>query len=132
MRVSGRTSRGVAGTSGSARGVDPRTVTTPAAALSSRMWLIVTPAPGAVHPTAARPCAVATPRLRFASMGDSDAEARRYHRRQLWLSVAGFLLTAAILLAWLASGAAAALAAALAARIAWRPAVVALMLAAVG
>jgi STE24 endopeptidase len=65
-------------------------------------------------------------------MVDSDAEARRYHRRQLWLSVAGFLVTAAVLLVWLASGAAATLAAALAARIPWRPAVIALVLAAVG
>lgn len=65
-------------------------------------------------------------------MVDPDVDARRYHRRQLWLSVAGFLLTAAVLLAWLASGAAAALAAALAARIPWRPGVIALMLAAVG
>jgi STE24 endopeptidase len=65
-------------------------------------------------------------------MADTDAEARCYHRRQLWLSVAGFLLTAAILLAWLASGAAATLAAALAARVPWRPAVVALVLAVVG
>jgi STE24 endopeptidase len=68
----------------------------------------------------------------LASMADSDAEARRYHRRQLWLSIVGFLLTAAVLLAWLASGAAAALASALAARISWQPAVVGLMLAVVG
>jgi STE24 endopeptidase len=65
-------------------------------------------------------------------MVDSDAEARRYHRRQLWLSVAGFLVTAVVLLVWLASGAAATLATALAARIPWRPAVIALVLAAVG
>jgi STE24 endopeptidase len=65
-------------------------------------------------------------------MGDPDVDARRYHRRQLWLSVAGFVLTVAVLLSWLASGAAAAVAAALAARVLWQPAVVALMLAAVG
>ncbi len=65
-------------------------------------------------------------------MADPDIEARRYHRRQLWLSIAAFLLTAAVLAAWLASGAAEALAAALGARLSWRPAVVAAMLAAVG
>ena len=63
---------------------------------------------------------------------DPDVEARRYHRRQLWLSIAAFLLTVAVLAAWLASGAAEALAAVLGARLRWRPAVVAAVLAAVG
>ncbi len=62
---------------------------------------------------------------------DSDAATRRYHRQQLWLSVASFGLSVAVLLAWLASGAAGALAAALDGRVP-PPAVVALMLAAVG
>ena len=63
---------------------------------------------------------------------DTDAEARRYHRRQLWLSIAAFLLTVAILVGWLATGAAARLADAVAARLPWRPAVVAGVLVAVG
>ena len=65
-------------------------------------------------------------------MADSDLEARRYHRRQLVLSLVGFVLTVAVLVAWLATGTAAALADALAVRLPWRAGVVALMLAAVG
>ncbi len=65
-------------------------------------------------------------------MTDTDLEARRYHRWQLWLSVAAFVLTVAVLCAWLWSGAAVALAVALGARLGSRAAVVALMLAAVG
>ncbi len=63
---------------------------------------------------------------------EEELQARRYHRRQLWLSLAGFGLTTAGLIAWLGTGAAAALAAAAGARLPWRPAVVAVMLAAVG
>jgi STE24 endopeptidase len=46
---------------------------------------------------------------------EPDAEARRYHRRQLWLSIADFAASAGVLVAWLATGAAKGLAAALAA-----------------
>lgn len=63
---------------------------------------------------------------------DSDGKARRYHRWQLVLSVAAFLVSAAVLATWLWSGAARALAAALAARLGSRAAVVAGLLAAVG
>jgi STE24 endopeptidase len=65
-------------------------------------------------------------------MTEADAEARRYHRRQLWLSIAALLLTTGVLIAWLATGAAAALAAHLGERLGWWPAVVAAMLAVVG
>jgi STE24 endopeptidase len=65
-------------------------------------------------------------------VSDTEAEARRYHRRQLWLSIAGFGLTVAVLGAWLGTGAAARLADAVAARLPWRPAVVAVVVAAVG
>src|SRR5262245_13190768 len=65
-------------------------------------------------------------------MTDSDAEARRYHRRQLGLSIASFLLTVAGLAAWLGTGAAARLAAFIPGRLGGRALVVALMLAAVG
>ena len=65
-------------------------------------------------------------------MSDTDAEAGRYHRRQLWLSIAGFLLTVAILAAWHGSGAAEALATALGSRLRSRALVVAAMLAAIG
>ncbi len=65
-------------------------------------------------------------------MSDTDAEAGRYHRRQLWLSIAGFLLTVAILGAWHGSGAAEALATALGSRLRSRALVVAAMLAVIG
>jgi STE24 endopeptidase len=65
-------------------------------------------------------------------MRDTDADARRYHRRQLVLSVAAFLLTTGVLVAWLWSGASAALAAALSRQLTARAAVVAAMLLAVG
>jgi STE24 endopeptidase len=65
-------------------------------------------------------------------MTDPDTEARRYHRWQLLLSLAGLLVSAGVLVAWLATGAAAALAAALGAALPWRAAVVAGVAAAVG
>jgi Zn-dependent protease with chaperone function len=65
-------------------------------------------------------------------MRDTDAEARRYHRWQLGLSIVSFLLTVAGLVAWLGTGAAGRLAAGLAARLGSRALVVALTLAAVG
>ncbi len=65
-------------------------------------------------------------------MHDPDAEARRYHGRQLVLSIAAFLLTLGVLGAWLATGAAAALAGWLATRGAGRAAVVATLLLLVG
>ena len=66
------------------------------------------------------------------SMTDPDLDARRYHRRQLVLSVVGFLLTVAVLVAWVVTGAAAELAEVLGERLWWHSAVVAAMLAAVG
>ena len=62
---------------------------------------------------------------------DPDVDARRYHRRQLVLSVAGFVLTVTVLVAWVVTGAAADLAG-IGERLRWRSAVVAAMLAAVG
>ncbi len=66
------------------------------------------------------------------SMTDADLDARRYHRQQLVLSVVGFLLTVAVLVAWVVTGAAAELAEVLGERLRWHSAVVAAMLAAVG
>jgi STE24 endopeptidase len=63
---------------------------------------------------------------------DPDAAARRYHRRRLLLSIASVTLGAAILVAWLASGAAVALVAWLAERLPARALVVAAMAMAVG
>ncbi|MGH7320047.1 MAG: hypothetical protein ACRELA_10555, partial [Candidatus Rokuibacteriota bacterium] len=65
-------------------------------------------------------------------MTDSETDARRYHRQQLALSVASTVLTAAVLVGWLWSEGAVRLATALAGRVPSRPAVVALVLAAVG
>jgi STE24 endopeptidase len=65
-------------------------------------------------------------------VSDPDAEARGYHRRQLLLAVASFLLTVVVLAIWQGSGAAGALAAMLEQRLGARAAVVALMLAVVG
>ncbi|MGH7263247.1 MAG: M48 family metalloprotease, partial [Candidatus Rokuibacteriota bacterium] len=64
-------------------------------------------------------------------MSDTDARARRYHRRQLCLTVAGFVITVLVLAAWTATGLAAA-AAHLARSLAWRPAAVLAMAAVVG
>jgi Zn-dependent protease with chaperone function len=65
-------------------------------------------------------------------MKDTDAEARAYHRRQLGLSIASFLLTVAGLVTWIGTGAAARLAAGLTARLGARGVVVAVVLTAVG
>jgi len=65
-------------------------------------------------------------------VADSDADARRYHRRQLGLAAISTLVGTAVLVAWLWTGAAAALATALGGWLGGRPAVVAGMLAAVG
>jgi len=63
---------------------------------------------------------------------DADADARRYHRWQLAVTVADLVISAFVLVVWLRSGAATALGAWLAARFRTRAAVVAAMAAAVG
>lgn len=100
----------------------------PAAPRGIAHELIVARPAGHVHP----PLAGARREGYACSVSDTDAEARRYHRHQLWLSIAAFGLTVGVLGAWLATGAAATLAAAVAVRLPWRPAVVAVVLAAVG
>lgn len=63
---------------------------------------------------------------------ETEVEARRYHRRQLAVAAADVLVTAAVLVAWLWSGAARRLAGWLAAGLGAPPAVVAGMVLAVG
>jgi STE24 endopeptidase len=63
---------------------------------------------------------------------DADVDARRYHRRQLALAIAGFAVTTGVLVAWLATGAAASLTAAVGRAVDVRAVTVAVVLAAVG
>jgi len=65
-------------------------------------------------------------------MADTDAEARRYHQGQLAVTVADFLVSVVLLIAWLRTGAAKALAGALAGWLGAPAVVVAAMVVAVG
>jgi STE24 endopeptidase len=65
-------------------------------------------------------------------MPDTDAEARRYHRRQLVLTLVDLGVTVAVLVAWMWSGEARTLAAGLHERLGSRALVVAIMVVAVG